>query len=318
MEPSPEIEAVVRRFLAARAAGDASRISNLFSDSPNFRMIGTDSHEWYRGPEASEQVMSAHWEAFGDWHDTVVRLEAFEAGEAGWAAVEGRRNRAEGEEYTYRLTISLHLDQGSWRFTQLHYSVPVSNQETSGAELTQTLSDLLDSFTSGEDRLDLNLGTSTIVFTDIVDSTPLSASMSESAWSKLVTDHFDVLRRAVAAESGVVVKTLGDGAMFAFKSASAALNAASRVQRQVKDDPIQLRIGIHTGDVVYDRDDYIGFTVAMAARVAAAARGGEVLLSAATANLVNERDYEMGEPRTFELKGIGGTHQLRPLFVGGR
>ena len=153
MKPSPEIEAVVRRFLAARGADDVSRVRSLFSNSPSLRMIGTDAHEWYSGADEVIQVMGAHWRAFGDWDDSLVRLEAFEGEESGWAALEGKRTLADGKEYRYRLTLGLQLEAGSWRFTHLHYSVPVSNEETSGVELSQTLSDLLSSVSANPPRI---------------------------------------------------------------------------------------------------------------------------------------------------------------------
>ena len=313
MNPSPEIEAVVRRFLAARAGGDVSRVRNLFSSSPSMRMIGTDAHEWYSGADEVIQVMGAHWEAFGDWEDRLLRLEAFESGESGWAALEGRRTAVDGDEYRYRLTLILELEAGSWRFTHLHYSVPVSNEETSGGELTQTLSDLLASVSANPEFVAPYVGTSTIVFTDMVGSTAMSASMNGQEWSRLIADHLDLLAGIVAEEGGSVVKTLGDGAMFAFSSASAALNGARRIQEAMEQSGTEIRIGAHTGDVVHARDDYVGLTVAKAARVAAAAEGGQILVSSTTAGIVNDSEFEFGAPLTFELKGLDGTHQLQPL-----
>ena len=74
-----------------------------------------------------------------------------------------------------------------------------------------------------------------------------------------------------------------------------------------------VRIGVHTGDVVRDRNDYIGLTVSKAARVAAAARGGQVLVSSTTAGVVNSSEIMFGEPVSLELKGIDGVHTLLPL-----
>lgn len=313
MNPSPEIEAVVRRFLAARAAGDVSRVRSLFLDSPSMRMIGTDAHEWYSGADEVTEVMGAHWRAFGDWEDNLLRLEAFESGESGWAALEGSRTLADGDEYRYRLTLGLQLEAGSWRFTHLHYSIPVSNEETSGGELTQTLSDLLSSMSAEPGLVTPYVGTCTIVFTDMVDSTTKSASMNAQEWSRLITNHLDLLEGVVLEEGGSVVKTLGDGAMFAFNSASAALNAANRIQEAMERSGTDIRIGVHTGDVVHQQDDYVGLTVAKAARVAAAAEGGQILVSSTTAGLVNNAEFKFGTPLTFELKGLGGTHQLQPL-----
>lgn len=277
------------------------------------RMIGTDAHEWYSGADQVIQVMGAHWAAFTDWDDSLLRLEAFESGESGWAALEGKRTLVDGKEYRYRLTLGLQLEAGSWRFTHLHYSVPVSNEETSGVELTQTLSDLLSSVAEDPELVAPYVGTCTIVFTDMVGSTAMSASMNDQEWSRLIANHLGLLEGIVADEGGSVVKTLGDGAMFAFSSASAALNAARRIQEAMEQSGTEIRIGAHTGDVVHDQDDYVGLAVAKAARVAAAAEGGQILVSSTTAGLVNDSEFEFGTPLTFELKGLDGTHQLQPL-----
>lgn len=313
MKRSSEIEAVVKRFLAARAAGDISRVRNLFSDSPSLRLIGSDAHEWYAGADEVIHVMGAHWQAFGSWDDSLLRLEAFESGESGWAALEGTRTFSDGSEYRYRMTMSLQLEGGAWRFSHLHYSVPLSNEETSGVELTQTLADLLSSVSATPDSVGFYTGTTTIVFTDIVDSTSISASMKDQEWSQLIAGHFDVLENIVAEEGGTVVKTLGDGAMFAFASASAALRAMRRIQRAMAQESVEIRIGAHSGDVVRAQNDYVGITVAKAARVAAAATGGQILVSSTTAGLVNDSEFDFGAPVMFELKGLDGTHQLLPL-----
>ncbi len=74
-----------------------------------------------------------------------------------------------------------------------------------------------------------------------------------------------------------------------------------------------IRVGVHTGDVVQERDDYIGLTVSKAARVTAAAQGGQVLVSSTTAEVVNSSEVEFGEPLAVELKGLEGVHTLLPL-----
>lgn len=315
MKRSPEIEAVVRRFLAARAEGDLDEIRDLFSESDDLRVIGTDAHEWHHGPEVTG-MMSAHWEAFSKWDDVVKRLEAFENGGTGWAALEGKRTLADGEEYLYRLTVVLQLEAGVWRIAQLHYSVPVPNEEASSFELTRTLSELLAAIEIDSDSSavgDRVSGTSTIVFTDIVGSTATSHAMGEIAWAQLISDHLRLLREIVESAGGSVVKTLGDGGMYVFSSGSSALQAATHIQEAVSESDVDVRIGVHTGDVVKDHHDYIGLTVAKAARVATAADGGQILVSTATAEMVNPSEFQFGTPLTVELKGLEGTHLLQPL-----
>jgi class 3 adenylate cyclase len=320
MRRSPEIEALVRRYLAARANGDLATLDNLHSRAEGVRSIGSDGHEWYQGHDDVVGIQMAHRQEKPGVDSDLLRLEAFENGETGWAAVELDQTLPDGLAYRYRLTIVLEMEAGAWKFVQIHFSVPVANKEVGGVELTRTLSDLLTSIDSDTESTAMKqsiLGTATVVFTDIVDSTALSQSMGDGAWSDLINDHFSSVASIVEREGGSVVKTLGDGGMFVFSSGASALSAAVGIQRRVAesaDKGVQLRVGVHTGDVVQSHDDYIGLTVNKAARVAAAADGGQILVSATTVGLVNATEYGFGVPITVELKGIEGTHVLQPLL----
>jgi adenylate cyclase len=124
------------------------------------------------------------------------------------------------------------------------------------------------------------------------------------------------VKQSVDQEGGVVVKTLGDGGMYAFTSGTAALSAGVRIQRAVAlsdDNALRLRVGIHTGDVIQNDNDYIGLTVNKAARVAAAADGGQILVSSITAGIVNTTDFVSSDPFPAELKGIDGVHLIHQL-----
>lgn len=111
---------------------------------------------------------------------------------------------------------------------------------------------------------------------------------------------------------GRVVTTLGDGSMAAFPMASGTADSAVSIQG-FDDDGFRVRIGIHTGEAVSVGGDYSGQAIAKAARIASAASGGETLVSSATRELVDTHDYTIGEPKTFELKGLSGVHRLFPL-----
>jgi class 3 adenylate cyclase len=163
---------------------------------------------------------------------------------------------------------------------------------------------------------DAKLGTATILFTDVVESTMISQRLGVKDWSTLITAHFETVRGIVEDEGGSVVKTLGDGGMYVFPSGTVALAAAVRIQRAVSsptDEPLSIRAGVHTGDVVHGGNDYLGLTVNKAARVAAAAMGEQILVSATTVEVVNSSGFEFGDPITVELKGIDGNHVLHPL-----
>jgi class 3 adenylate cyclase len=104
--------------------------------------------------------------------------------------------------------------------------------------------------------------------------------------------------------------------MYAFTSGTEALSAGVKIQRTVAssdDNILELRVGVHTGDVIHNDNDYIGLTVNKAARVAAAADGGQILVSSVTAGIVNTTDFVFGDPFPTELKGIDGVHLLQQL-----
>ena len=137
--------------------------------------------------------------------------------------------------------------------------------------------------------------------------------MGDSAWSTLIAGHIDALHRIVGLSGGTVVKTLGDGAMVAFASVRDAIGAAIGIQRAMATSALKVRIGIHTGDAVRSSGDYAGIAVNKAARIASAARGGEILTSSVTAELAGN-EFRFGTERVGELKGLSGTHRLIPVL----
>lgn len=246
-------------------------------------------------------------------------VEAFENGDTGWSTCQVRYRTAEDNVVTQRLSLVFTLDSGAWRIIHMHTSVPIpSHDELCGVELSRTLSDLLASMSEESEAStfqDMGLSVATIVFTDIVGSTALAELMGDAEWTGLVRSHFESLEQIAEAQGGSMVKTLGDGAMFTFPTAASGLTAAAEMQRVVSTAAtggFQVRIGVHTGDVVHG-DDYLGLTVHKAARVAAAAAGGQILASATTAGMVNPTRFEFGDPITVELKGLSGPHQILPL-----
>lgn len=172
-----------------------------------------------------------------------------------------------------------------------------------------------------EERADiLNMaasdGTVTLFFSDIEDSTPLNDRLGDRTWVKVLAAHDRVLRAQIEKYRGQVVKTAGDGFMVAFRDAEAACRAALGIQRDLPRDPtlrrhgpIQVRIGVHTGQVVARDGDYFGRNVAMAARVADLAKGGEVLASDAVREaLDDDAAVVLVERDAVVLKGLPGEH----------
>ncbi len=155
-------------------------------------------------------------------------------------------------------------------------------------------------------------GTVTIMFSDIEGSTVLTEELGDERWLKLLHRHNAVIRRQLAAHRGFEVKSQGDGFMVAFASAGSAIRCAIAIQRdfaarrdQSGSQVLRVRIGLHTGEVIREQEDFFGHTVILAARIGAKANGGEILVSAVLRGLVaGSHEFEFGEPREEQLKGL--------------
>ncbi len=157
-------------------------------------------------------------------------------------------------------------------------------------------------------------GTLTILFTDIEDSTALNEQLGDKAWLKVLSAHDQIVRRCAGRHGGHVVKSQGDGFMIAFAAPEEAIRSAVEVQRGLASGPrrlrgpgIAVRIGIHTGPALEKGGDLFGRNVALAARVADKARGGEILITGEAWEAAGEGDQlPLAEHREVELKGLPG------------
>jgi adenylate cyclase len=156
-------------------------------------------------------------------------------------------------------------------------------------------------------------GTVNILFSDIEDSTALNEELGDRRWLRVLGAHDKLVRSSVEQEDGYIVKSQGDGFMIAFAEAAEAMRCAIAVQRgldgrrgPMKRNPIKVRIGIHSGKAVAKEGDLYGRNVALAARVAQEAEGGEILVSGAlAAQLEGDDGFVLGKAREAELKGLG-------------
>lgn len=316
MERSPELETVVRRIWKAFVARDADALRNLTTDHPGMRVILSADDEWIRPNGRFAELMTDRAERIGAAGIDFDRLEAYERDGTGWWAANMIATLDDGDPLTFRQTGVAFIEAGVWRAAQIHTSIGVPNAESFGYEISSGLADLVDSLdvVASESVVSASQsGTVTLMFTDIEDSTVISESMGDSAWSKLIAEHFDELHRMAALSRGTVIKTLGDGAMIAFASVRDALGAAVGIQRAMATSDLRLRVGLHTGDAVRSSGDYAGIAVNKAARIASAASGGEILTSSVTAELAGS-EFRFGPERVGELKGLSGTHRLIPVL----
>jgi len=161
-------------------------------------------------------------------------------------------------------------------------------------------------------------GTVTILFTDIEGSTAMTERLGDQRWLELLRAHNEIVREQVQAHGGSEVKTIGDGFMVAFGSARRALQCAVDIQRafaahneEHPEEPIRVRIGLHTGEAIKEAEDFYGRHVILASRIADQAQGGEILVSSLLKELTESAgDVRFGEGRQMELKGLSGRHRV--------
>jgi len=161
-------------------------------------------------------------------------------------------------------------------------------------------------------RRALPSGTVTFLFTDVEGSTKLLHELGAGAYAEALADHRRVVREACARHSGVEVDTQGDAFFLAFPTAAGAVDAADEIVERLHSGPIQVRIGLHTGTPLVTREGYVGDDVHFAARVAAAAHGGQVVLSVATAGQLGDEVevIALGEHRLKDIPDPVAIFQL--------
>ncbi len=152
---------------------------------------------------------------------------------------------------------------------------------------------------------DLPTGTVTLLFTDIESSTRLLNELG-GRYADVLAEHRRLLREAFSSHHGIEVDTQGDAFFYVFASAKEALSAAAGAQIALRDGPVRVRIGVHTGEPIVTGEGYVGADVHRAARIAAAGHGGQVLVSTTTAALVD-----------LELRDLG-IHRLKDLIAAER
>ena len=159
-------------------------------------------------------------------------------------------------------------------------------------------------------RDDLPTGTVTFLFTDVEGSTKLLSKLGAEAYADALAKHRRVIREACARHGGVEVDTQGDAFFVAFTTAPGALRAADEMTGTLASGSIQVRVGLHTGTPLLTSEGYVGEDVHRAARIAASGYGGQVLVSASTAQLGELELTDLGEHRLKDLSAPERIYQL--------
>jgi class 3 adenylate cyclase len=209
-------------------------------------------------------------------------------------------------------------------------------QGLTGVDVTTSIDDMVSALEEEQPDMRAHMapdGTVAILFSDIEDSTVLTERLGDERWLQLLREHNAIFREQVSRHDGYEVKSQGDGFMLAFPDPCEALECAIAVQRafaerereirgssagEAEEEPVwsvplRVRMGLHTGEVISEEGDYFGKNVILAARIAAQALGGEILVSEELRQVVssgNGNGMRFDDGRELELKGLAGIHRV--------
>jgi class 3 adenylate cyclase len=176
---------------------------------------------------------------------------------------------------------------------------------------TDAVVDEIEEFLTGaRSGAEADVRSMTVLFTDIVASTEHQARVGRREWSRLTDHHDAVVRSSLARHQGREVKTTGDGFLATFDATGRALRCAVEILAGAKDMGLDLRAGVHSGDVEVRGDDIAGLAVSIAKRVCDLAGPGQVLVSETVPSHLVGSGIEFADRGEHELKGVPGTWRL--------
>jgi class 3 adenylate cyclase len=209
---------------------------------------------------------------------------------------------------------SFSVEQGRYLAEHIHGARLV---ELPGADATlaweapELALDLIQQFLTGVHRpIEPNRVLATVLFSDIVASTKQASQLGDRRWRELLNVHDELARRLVEEFGGRLVKTTGDGLLATFDGPGRAIRCAAALRDELDGISVQLRVGLHTGEVELRDGDVGGIAVHIAARVMAAAGPGEILTSKTVRDLIVGSDIVLDDRGTHPLRGVQGSWQL--------
>ncbi len=150
----------------------------------------------------------------------------------------------------------------------------------------------------------------TVLFTDVEGSTALTQRLGDAKAREVLRQHEGIVREALKAHGGSEVKTMGDGFMASFSSATKALECAIAMQRafaahnESAEEPIKVRVGLNAGEPIAEEEDLFGTAVNRAARITAMAQGGEILVANVVRELTEGKEFMFGDRGETALRGF--------------
>lgn len=293
------------------------QVELTFRPNPAIRPVGAVAY-CVGGPQVTPHIVAQAMVAPGTIHEFEVKLEAGKYRKRG-VGVDGGELFDVSEPGSRAIAFE---NRGEHRTLMLLERMTWNDDAATAAEVI-ALQEFRDLFSAEALRPGeaISVGSMTILFTDLLDSTRLYRLMGDAPAFGRVMDHFSVLRAAMEEEEGALVKTIGDAVMAVFRSPAAAIRTVLRAQKVFASMPAgitrdDLKAGIHFGPCIAvtlnDRLDYFGSTVNIAARLDGLAAGGEIVISdAVIADPEVRRMLGKGEivavPFEAQLKGLEDT-----------
>jgi class 3 adenylate cyclase len=190
-------------------------------------------------------------------------------------------------------------------------SVRVSGGDYLQMWLSAEIPDEVERFVAGEPVAEVpDTVLATVLFTDIVGSSAVAAELGDRAWRELLERHHALVRRELTRYRGQEKDTAGDGFFATFDGPARAIRCAHAIVDGVRELGLELRAGVHTGECEVHEGKVAGLAVVIGARVAAAAQGGEVLVSQTVKDLVAGAGIDFVDRGEQELKGVPGAWRL--------
>jgi class 3 adenylate cyclase len=157
----------------------------------------------------------------------------------------------------------------------------------------------------------------TVLFTDIVDSTGVAARLGDERWQDLLAAHNEEVRRVLDRFAGVEISTTGDGFLARFDTPAGAIRCADAARAAIEGLGLEIRAAVHTGEVELVGYDVRGVAIHLASRILALARPGEILVSATTHDLADGSGLRFEDHGRHELRGISGERAIFRLSQSG-
>ncbi len=208
--------------------------------------------------------------------------------------------------------VTVPIDDGRWLADHIEgaHFVELPGKHLAFA-LEPRFADEIESFLTGQHHsVTTDRVLSTVLFSDIVGSTEQAAAGGDRHWKEILDRHDAVVNREIETFRGKLVKSTGDGVLATFDGPARAVFCGCRLRESLRPLGIEVRVGLHTGEIEVRGDDIRGISVHIGARLAAVANANEVLVSRTVTDLVAGSGIEFVDRGIHQLKGVPGDWQL--------